>query len=158
MFSYADRDMRGYFRDVKAQKEHDFFNLILPVLVNAGLDRHKMTDVFNANHLRIRWGVDWKDFTIHFNNPINDPIWKLDGDVHKLWSGQTVQNCLVVTCFLRNKGIGPVSSIAITDIYTLANGMRNYGKVHKVRNSFNCQTFMTLPFSHHSLSNNIYII
>ena len=150
--------MRTYTMSDMDQKKVDYINMVIPLLSRFGFKREYLVALLNNNNVRLRWGKNWNDFTVHIENPLNDLTCKIDNDIHKLWAGEPVQNCMIVTCFLTSKGIGPVSSVAITDLYTLANCMMNHGKVHKVRNSFNGQTFMTLPFSHPSLSNNIWII
>lgn len=156
MINYANRDMRRYFRDTVLQKQHDYFKFVMPILIRSGFKENEMIGIFNNNQVRIRWGKDWNNFTIHFNNPINDPTWKLDNAVHSLVNGKWIPNCRILTCFIHEKGNGPLLSLAMTDLHTLTNSMKVYGIINKTKNRFNSQQFMTLPFSHRSLNGNIW--
>lgn len=148
--------MNNYYRCIASQKKTDYVNLILPLLIKFGQEELKMMGLFNNGQVRMRWGRDWNEFTIHLTNPLNEPTWPMDELIHCLWRGMHVPNRLIMTCFLEKEEIGPVSSIAITDLHTLAKGLGRYGKKQQVKNRINAQTFATLPFSHKSLSKNIW--
>lgn len=139
--------MNNYYQELVIQKKVDYTNLVVPVLRKFS---HKL---LNNDQVRVRWGKDWNDFTVYMTNPLNDPTWEIDDLIHSIWKGINTPNRLIATCFVENKGIGPVSSLAITDLYTMANGLKNYGILHK--NKFNKTTFLTLPFGHPTLSKNI---
>lgn len=142
--------MSTYYQQALLQKKKDYTNLIVPILGKTG---HKL---INYNHLRIMWGKDWNEFTVHTLNPSKAPTWPMDDLMHSIWNGTNVPNCPIATCYIKNKGVGPVTSLAITDLHTLADAMKRYGAEGKVKNTFNGMTFMKLPFSHPSLSNNIW--
>lgn len=150
--------MNSYYNDAVAQKKVDFDNIVLPELSRQGCDARALQDMFNAGQVRLRWGKDWKNFTIHSSNPHGEPTWIIDEQVHQLWNGIPVPNKLVMTCFLPAMGRGPLSSVAITDLYTLANAMKQFGYVCPVKNSHNNQSFITLPFNHRSLSPNLWCL
>ena len=147
--------MNSYYAHVVPQKRKDYVNLVLPLLVKSGYNGLHMLDLFNKGQVRMRWGTDYKEFTVHMTNPRKEPTWPMDDQIHTIWKGLPVENRLVMTCFIKSEGIGPVSSVAMTDLYTLASGLKLYGIKQKVKNRFNNQTFMTLSFSHQSLAKSI---
>lgn len=147
--------MNTYNQHAMKQKRADYLNIVLPLLTKSGYEKQKIVNLFENGQVRVRWGKDWNNFTVHLTNPRNEPTCVVDNLVHLVWGGAPVPNKLIMACFIERMGIGPVSSLAITDLYTLANGLKNHGVSQNNRNSFNGQTFMTLPFSHPSLSKNI---
>ena len=148
--------MNAYYQDALEQKKMDYRNLVIPNLKKLGYRKQEADNLFNTNQIRIRWGKDWNEFTVHMTNPLNEPTWEMDDLIHLIWGKGNIPNRIIITCFIKNRGVGPVLSLAITDLHTLANGMKKHGVIRETKNSFNGQTFMTLPFSHHSLSNNIW--
>jgi len=148
--------MNSYYYHALLQKKKDFINIAVPSLIKLGLGRFLLENLFDGGQVRIRWGVDWNNFTVHDTNPKNEPVWKIDEDIHSLWKGIYVGNKDVMTCFITEKDYGNLSSVAIIDLYTLAGSMKQYGAVHKSKNRYNAQTFITLPFCHKSLQSKIW--
>jgi len=148
--------MNKYYRHVVRQKTPDFMNLVLPVLEKNGHNRQKMINLFNNGQVRMRWGRDWNEFTVHTANPLGEPTWKIDELILSMWKGITVPNRLVMTCFIDKQGSSPVSSIAITDLHTLADGLKNHGISPNDKNRHNGQTFIALPFGHPVLSKKVW--
>lgn len=138
------------------QKRSDYINWVVPTLVGLGYDEQDLVHLFDKRQVRLRWG-DWSDFTVYMTNPLCDDTWYMDELVHALWSGASVRNRLVMTCFLPAKGVGPLSSAAIIDLHTLAYAMKKYG-VTRETNRYNKTTFITLPFSHPALYGKIWRI
>jgi len=145
--------MKTYSQLDMEQKEIYFLTIILPLLVKFGHDTQKMISLFKNGYVRLRWGMDWNNFTVHLTNPLNEPTCIIDNIVHSIWNGIYTPNTLVMSCFI---GDNKISSLALTDLYTLAEGLRKYGKKQQIRNRINSQTFATLPFSHKSLSKNMW--
>lgn len=150
--------MNNHYFYILQRKSRDYSNLVLHLLAKYGYDKNEMLTLFNNGQVRIRWGKDWNDFTVHLTNPLNEPTWPMDELIRSIWKGDAVSNRIIMTCFIEKEGIGPVSSIAITDLYTLAVGLREHGVKQEVKNRFNEQTFLTLPFSHPSLAVNLWAI
>ena len=148
--------MNTYNKRNMDQNKYDYLNIVLPFLTKSGYKEQEMMGLFENGQVRVRWKKDWNNFTVHLTNPRNEPTCVMDNLVHSIWGRIPVPNRLVMSCFIDRMRIGQILSIAVTDLYTLANGMWKHGSVQKIRNSFNNQTFITLPFSHPSLSNNIW--
>lgn len=142
-----------YSKMDEEQKKVCYFDVVLPLLARRGYNTHIATEMFKEGRVRLRWGRDWKNFTVHLDNPCNEPTCLIDNMVHSVWAGMRVPNTLVMTCFIKGN---EVSSLAITDLYTLSEGFRRYGVGGRNRNSINGQSFLTIPFSHHSLSRNMW--
>lgn len=145
--------MNNYYYTAINRKNVDFKNIVLPQLIALGINTSSIEAMFNSRRLRVRWGKDWNNFTIHATNRFNEPTWRVDEDIHSLWNGINIDNYSLATCFINNKRL---SSIAVTDLYTLTKAFKNYGIHQKTQNSNNGQTFITLPFSHFSLFSNIW--
>lgn len=148
--------MNNCYQHTLSQKKVGHTNLVSSTLKKLGYKEQMIRSLFDNNQIRIRWGRDWNEFTVHMENKFNEPTWEMGELIHLIWKGISVPNYLIVTCFIKSEGVGPVTSLAITDIYTLAAGLKKYGIIQKIKNSINGQSFMTLPFSHFSLSHNIW--
>ena len=149
-----NNSLKTYTQNNLKRRITDYATIVLPFLFKYGYDIQKMINLFKNGYVRLRWGKDWNNFTIHLTNPHNEPTCAIDNLIHSIWNGNNnVPNTLVMTCFINaNK----VSSIVITDLYTLSESFKNYGIRSKTINSINGQEFLTLPFSHPSLSKNIW--
>ena len=148
--------MRDYYERVVDKKKYDFMNTILPTLVNSGWNSQYLQNMFHSGQIRLRWGRNWNEFTALVTNPLNLPIGTINKLIHKVWDGIYVENCMVMTCFLNDTHTTSLISAAMTDLYTLSNALTQYGVKKENKNKPNTITFLTLPFSHSSLSKNIY--
>lgn len=148
--------MNTYDQYTMEQRKSDYLNIILPFLTKSGYEEQKMIGLFKDGLVRVQWGNDFNNFTVYLTNPQNTLTCVMDDLVHLIWDGVSVSNRLVMSCFIERKGVGPISSIAITDLYTLSNGIKKHGDLREIKNSFNDRTFLVLPFSHYSISNNIW--
>ena len=148
--------MKAYTATELVQKRTDFINLVIPILANGGYEPQYAQNLFDSNQVSLRWGKDWNNFTVYTTNPFNAPTGAVDELVRSIFRGEVVSNRLVMTCFLASKGQGLVSSLAITDLHTLASGLKMYGTPTHQGNQITGQAFLTLPFGHPSLSKNVW--
>ena len=145
--------MKTYDQHDMEQKKIYYFNVIFPLLIKSGYNAQKIISWFESGCVRLRWGKDWNNFTVHLTNPLNEPTCLIDNLIHSIWKGASVANTAVMSCFI---SMNKVSSVAVTDLYTLSEGFRRYGIKNRIRNNVNGQEFLTLPFSHPSLSKNVW--
>lgn len=137
----------------KQARKLEFACKVLPVLVQHGLNYEYMLYLYDHGQIRMRTGRDYKEFTMHLNNPQAQATAIIDDKIHRLWEGVAVKNCKVMTCYVDHIS---VKSVAMVDLYTLALAFKHYGVKSNGTNRYNGQDFLTLPFCHEALSYNIW--
>lgn len=147
--------MLNLYKSVVSIKKETYPAVVIPVLLRMSYTYDTAFALLNNNQVRVRWGNDWNDFTLCIENPNNMPVWPMDNLIYKLWNNEYVKNREVITLFISTNQYKQVTSLAITDLYTLAENFKLYGKRQVIRNRNNNTVFLTLPFSHQSLFNKV---
>jgi len=128
----------------------DFIQLVKPLLVFNGWNYQEVESMFHARQIRIRWGVDYKEFTMMQTAPVGCPNGDIDERIHDLWGGKYWPDVPVMTCFINEIGTKSVSSLAVTSLYLLSETFKQI-RTGKIFTNMYGQTFTTLPFTHPSL-------